>query len=683
MVVGVPKSNALDSLSGAAPASVATTGGVSIDGSPLTATAGKPSQQAPPTFADLMARHSIPVVPTNVVSEVVPEVLNETEVVDTVVDTAVESPPDASPVQASTAAMGFSTDIGPAQDFATVAARHLPQAVAVAVPNTHETDIAELEQLLQTPGDNLQTVTLFVNPIATDTKLPEQQPTDAVDSDPPPGQSPQNDVREDDSLPKQTTEQSPKISSVTLPDANAKPLPSAGSVSKSDASSFDADSIAAIHHNGISTEPVAEHSGNGSLSGTRPVIFPTATTSQPTSAMIPNDAGVERSEIRIANEPVEQTIQAPDVALPPVVPNLDNAYAPPNGDHSTAVHAHTTQAVPPREAAPVVENAPVAGKVAAGRTAIVPPTTTAETPPAEVQTPAASGDVIAFNDLPTQAAAAANHTASNRVQNVQAPVSDPDGNVTKQTPLVQDAAAKPLNRDVNVQQQATSQHRASDVTVLPQTPPSTFRDVAVAANLQQVTNRGPLSADVTATLRAELPAVAGTVAAKVAKPKTAVTEAPAVGMLSGDASSINAVATAPTITQTADIMQQLATEVVQRVQTLEVNREQRFTLRLDPPELGKLVISMRRTASGIELHVDAADPVTQNLIQAGFDELNSDSTDTDSVFRQLNIDVTTGDGSGRSPHERRQSFVAGRINSEKVEDEVAEQAAPDRISFVA
>lgn len=135
-----------------------------------------------------------------------------------------------------------------------------------------------------------------------------------------------------------------------------------------------------------------------------------------------------------------------------------------------------------------------------------------------------------------------------------------------------------------------------------------------------------------------------------------------------------------------EIAEQLATEVSRRVETSVVNGQERFTMRLDPPELGELVISMRRTADGIELHVDAADPATMNLIQNGIDQLKGDSERAGSIFQQLNIDVTTsGQGSGHTSDQRRSatpSETSDRI-AENVSDSSSISPDSDQISFVA
>lgn len=188
------------------------------------------------------------------------------------------------------------------------------------------------------------------------------------------------------------------------------------------------------------------------------------------------------------------------------------------------------------------------------------------------------------------------------------------------------------------------------------------------------------------------------VAAEQQEPELTTTPAPvsdknsATAVNEGSASSITAVV--PSVASPAvhrllnplDIAEQLAAEVSRRVERSVVDGQERFTMRLDPPELGELVISMRRTAGGIELHVEAADPATMNLIQNGIDQLKSDPARPSSIFQQLNIDVTTsGHGSGHPADQRRPATEAasmGRVAA-NVSDNAVDRTESEQISFVA
>lgn len=102
-----------------------------------------------------------------------------------------------------------------------------------------------------------------------------------------------------------------------------------------------------------------------------------------------------------------------------------------------------------------------------------------------------------------------------------------------------------------------------------------------------------------------------------------------------------------------NLAEQIANEAVKHAEVVKHQGQQRFTMRLDPPELGKLVVEMERTERGIALRVNAVDPATLGLIQSSVDELNSNLTNQqDSIFQEVNIDVTTGEDSHRSFDDR-------------------------------
>lgn len=60
------------------------------------------------------------------------------------------------------------------------------------------------------------------------------------------------------------------------------------------------------------------------------------------------------------------------------------------------------------------------------------------------------------------------------------------------------------------------------------------------------------------------------------------------------------------------------------------------------------MVEMERTDTGINLRVNAIDPATLGLLQASVNELNSNLSQQDSIFQEVDIDVTTGDGSEQS-----------------------------------
>ena len=52
-------------------------------------------------------------------------------------------------------------------------------------------------------------------------------------------------------------------------------------------------------------------------------------------------------------------------------------------------------------------------------------------------------------------------------------------------------------------------------------------------------------------------------------------------------------------------------------------RDRTLTIRLDPPELGTLTIQLKSTGSGMDVHLDAADPVTAEMLSSRIPEIES------------------------------------------------------------
>lgn len=129
-------------------------------------------------------------------------------------------------------------------------------------------------------------------------------------------------------------------------------------------------------------------------------------------------------------------------------------------------------------------------------------------------------------------------------------------------------------------------------------------------------------------------------------------------------SSTNADASSADVSEVdaPNLAEQIATEAVRHADVVKHQGQQRFTMRLDPPELGKLVVEMQRTEKGLTMRVNAADPVTLGLIQSSLDELNTSLGQQDSVFQEVNIDVTTGGAFQESLNDRssQQSQRKGR-----------------------
>lgn len=142
-----------------------------------------------------------------------------------------------------------------------------------------------------------------------------------------------------------------------------------------------------------------------------------------------------------------------------------------------------------------------------------------------------------------------------------------------------------------------------------------------------------------------------------------------------------------TVVDAPNLAEQIASEAVKHAEIVKHQGQQRFTMRLDPPELGKLVVEMERTDKGLTMRVNAVDPATLGLIQTSLEELNSNLSQQDSVFQEMNIDVTTGGASEESFNDRSSERSIGE-NKQHVlaEDDGAPKAttAIDKsVSFVA
>jgi len=134
-----------------------------------------------------------------------------------------------------------------------------------------------------------------------------------------------------------------------------------------------------------------------------------------------------------------------------------------------------------------------------------------------------------------------------------------------------------------------------------------------------------------------------------------------------------------------NLAEQIAAEAVKHAEVVKHQGQQRFTMRLDPPELGKLIVEMQRTEHGLTMRVNAADPVTLGLIQSSLEELNASLGRQDSVFQEVNIDVSTGGEFQQSFADRSSQQALGKSKSRMSSDPPA-TSPPDNqqnVDFVA
>lgn len=66
-----------------------------------------------------------------------------------------------------------------------------------------------------------------------------------------------------------------------------------------------------------------------------------------------------------------------------------------------------------------------------------------------------------------------------------------------------------------------------------------------------------------------------------------------------------------------------------RWESLPLNSGTQFTMRLDPPELGEVIVRMQKNENQISMSVQALDPKTQSLIEENFGELRNLLTEHD------------------------------------------------------
>jgi flagellar hook-length control protein FliK len=107
------------------------------------------------------------------------------------------------------------------------------------------------------------------------------------------------------------------------------------------------------------------------------------------------------------------------------------------------------------------------------------------------------------------------------------------------------------------------------------------------------------------------------------------------------------------VTEPLDVAEQIASEAVRHAEVVKDVGRQTFTMRLDPPELGKLTIEMTKTIDGMVLKVHAAEAATLSLIESSIDDLNNRLSQSDSIFQEMEVDVRTGRDSDQPPREHR------------------------------
>lgn len=135
-----------------------------------------------------------------------------------------------------------------------------------------------------------------------------------------------------------------------------------------------------------------------------------------------------------------------------------------------------------------------------------------------------------------------------------------------------------------------------------------------------------------------------------------------------------------------DLPKQIAARAIGEAEVLDPGDSTRFRMKLDPPELGSVMIEMQKTAQGTTITVTAADPATQQLLQDSVQQLQQSSSDEASVFEDLAFDFSSGDQRGSSSGDGRKSQaekirIAG-ADAVKTESEAADHTSTE-LDFVA
>ncbi|MEZ6132246.1 MAG: flagellar hook-length control protein FliK [Planctomycetaceae bacterium] len=657
---------------------------------------------APGAFADLMASYAIPVPPEN--SDLVHASVDTVSVDTTSVDAepVVTASVDAERVDTESFShrslgqiMVSSTNLDMSvlgkqqtpnvttdtsllhRDFAMEVASRQSAVAQSYLPVRTEDDIAEIGQLLNVPSQDVHTVTLFVIPPSTGTTdSPGVSTADAESlsaastnlftrSDQIADLSPSADGR----LPTQS------VADVVVPDTSATLVTQTQSTDRHTAEFPAAATGSVVVDDSVDGNTIERDQNQ--VDG--PLFASTEFSGQVETFR--EDAGVVRSGSEV---PTPGWTNAPSNVQP--IQSFIAAPLEVNPQNTLAAPAATEAALTEPTAAGEVTAAPSNSAVSSA-----PDESTENPNSASPAIDAVSGDRSpTVADVPADVPVIANSGAANRLvaqqqlqhqQQSDTPVAV-SAAIIPQTE-VSDAIAGVIGPDSLVPSPATDRIFFGDPDVLP------FRQMNSAAEVPvEIPGRIELDTIPETTFADDIVSFTNRETATL-EAVVGESSAPSIASQANASAANSSVAPATQATEFGpmpNVVEQLAAEVTRRVETLSDGGQQRFIIRLDPPELGRMVISMKRTVGGIEMHVDAADPETLNLIQAGLDRLSHEAPDTESIFRQLNIDVTTGSGSGRSDQDRRPSYPASRIiNGRDVagDGEVTEQGLPDRISFVA
>lgn len=109
-----------------------------------------------------------------------------------------------------------------------------------------------------------------------------------------------------------------------------------------------------------------------------------------------------------------------------------------------------------------------------------------------------------------------------------------------------------------------------------------------------------------------------------------------------------------------NLPQQIATRALSEAEVLESGDSSHFRMKLDPPELGSVMIEMQKTILGTTITVTAADPVTHQLLQDSLQNLNQNDAGEPGLFDNLTFDLATGD-QGQQQQQQEDSRSDSRV----------------------
>lgn len=110
--------------------------------------------------------------------------------------------------------------------------------------------------------------------------------------------------------------------------------------------------------------------------------------------------------------------------------------------------------------------------------------------------------------------------------------------------------------------------------------------------------------------------------------------------------------------QKAEVLQKALAERLE----MQIDRHvQKATIRLDPPNLGKLDISIHFESGKLQVQIQAAQPEVTRLLQQISNEMRASLSEQNNV--QVNVQVSTQNGEGRQQHRHRDNPKKGIDNN--------------------